>query len=230
MKKHVTLVLLLINVSFLSAQSLVVTGDTVIPTFDPCLLTQAHLDVENISPDTLDVLCEKFIIDTTAGTINYFCWGGNCYGEGIYISGSTNTLDPGEVDGIDFEGDYFANCLTSTAKIRYCFYPDNDPSDLSCITILYNGTFTSVIDKSTVAGIIEFFPNPASNFVFVEYNLNNVNKLSIVDILGNKIKEIDLEKNNIQRLFVGDLSSGIYFGQFQYNGDIVETKKLIVKR
>ena len=32
-----------------------------------------------------------------------FCWGANCYGSETYISTDHNTLDPGEVDNIDFE-------------------------------------------------------------------------------------------------------------------------------
>ena len=106
-----------------NAQSLVVTGSEFANPLgnDPCLQTSASLTVRNISSTTHDVLCEKIIIDTAAGTENFFCWGANCYGSETYISTDHNTLDPGEVDNIDFGGYYDAYCNPSTATVQYCF-------------------------------------------------------------------------------------------------------------
>ena len=145
---------LFIHVDMIYGQSLAVTGSAIIANPDPCLQATAHLTVKNTSLDTLNILCEKIIIDTTAGTSNFFCWGANCYGSETYISSSYNTLDPGEGDNVDFGGYYDAYCDLATATIEYCFYPDTDPNDRTCITILYNGNISSIsYHKDTENGL-----------------------------------------------------------------------------
>ena len=92
--KKVFILVLILSFNFNAvAQSLVVTGNDFANPLggDPCLQTSASLTVRNISSTTHDVLCEKIIIDTAAGTENFFCWGANCYGSETYISTDHNT-------------------------------------------------------------------------------------------------------------------------------------------
>ena len=100
--------LLFLTVLFFSlssfSQTLLVTGDTIKSTQDPCFETSASLTITNNSINNLDIHCEKVIIDTASGTQNYFCWGAECYGPAQYVSSSFNTLNPGESDNIDFGG------------------------------------------------------------------------------------------------------------------------------
>nr|MBC8266766.1 T9SS type A sorting domain-containing protein [Flavobacteriales bacterium] len=215
----------------ISAQSLLLTGDTNVPSTTPCITTHAYVLVKNVSNKSVDVVCQKFIIDTTILTENYFCWGGNCYPSTTYIAPSITTLSPGaQTDSSNFGGYYDAFCLTATATVKYCFYPDNDPTDIACITILYNGATSSVIDVVSDGNISEFFPNPANEYIYVEYKLDKNSTLEIVDILGNKIKEINLSTLGTQSIYVADLPNGIYFGRFSSNGNLSGVKKIIVKR
>ena len=212
------------------AQSLSVTGSEFANPSgnDPCLQTSASLTVRNISSTTHDVLCEKIIVDTAAGTDNFFCWGANCYGSETYISTDHNTLDPGEVDDIDFGGYYDAYCNLSTATVQYCFYPDTDPTDRTCITITYNAMLSSsedvISDNQTY-----FYPNPSSTntkFIFSEKNCTNI---IVFNSLGENVKNINLHNQQSINIDISDLHQGMYFAQLIKKNRIISTKKLIVQ-
>lgn len=230
MKKLLILLLVLPSYFNVDAQSLVVTGNDFANPLgnDPCLQTSASLSVRNISSTTHDVLCEKIIVDTTSGTDNFFCWGANCYGSETYISTDHNTLDPGEIDNIDFGGYYDAYCDPSTATVQYCFYPDTDPTDRTCITILYNAMLSnsvSIVSNNQ----IYFYPNPASTttkFIFSEKNCSN---LIVLDNLGKTVKNINIYNQQSINIDISDLHHGIYFAQLFKNNRIISTKKLIIQ-
>ncbi len=218
------------SVNYISAQSLGVTGANSVPSSDPCLQTSTSLTVKNLSTtDTLKVLCEKVIVDTTSGTTNHFCWGANCYGTTTYISTDYNELGPGEADSFDFGGYYDAYCDLAEATIQYCFFPQSNPSDRSCITVVYNGTLTSVVNEGDDFIQRGFYPNPANEKVnFNNGSMENSN-MKIIDILGNTVKDITLDSRGTKQIFIGDLNNGVYFGNLFQKGKLVTIKKLIVK-
>ena len=228
MKRILTITISMLIFYSTYSQSLVVTGSNFAPTTNACLQTHySSLTVKNISGDTLNVLCQKVIIDTTAGTDNFFCWGSNCYGSTTYISSSSNNLLPGEGDDIDFGGYYDAYCDPASAVIEYCFYPESDITDKTCITITYNESSTSISQVKSVI-VSDFYPNPASEMVYFTFN-GNTATLKLIDILGNNVKEISLSQKGIQELDLSDMNKGIYFGNLIVNDEIFSIKKLIVK-
>ena len=229
MKRIVTFVFIITQALFLNAQSLVVTGATAVPSADPCMQSHASLTVKNISSNTLNVLCEKVIIDTTLGTDNIFCWGANCYGSDTYISTHYNELLPGEGDNFDFGGYYDAYCDLASATIEYCFYPDIDLLDRTCITILYNGAATEIIENNSDFTMGKFYPNPTKDHTTISYKSGENSHLKIIDILGNKVKDIHLSNAGTENIYVGDLSKGIYFGNLVHSNKVIAIKKLIVK-
>ena len=174
------------------------------------------------------MLCEKIIIDTAAGTENFFCWGANCYGSETYISTDHNTLDPGEVDNIDFGGYYDAYCNPSTATVQYCFYPDTDPTDRTCVTITYNAMMSnnvSVISDSQTY----FYPNPSSTITKFMFSEKNCSNLIVLDNLGKTVKNIILHNQQSINIDISDLHHGIYFAQLIKKNRIISTKKLIIQ-
>tara|TARA_B100001142_G_scaffold93879_1_gene95529 strand:- start:353 stop:1042 length:690 start_codon:yes stop_codon:yes gene_type:complete len=229
MKQLITLIILSTYSLCLTAQSLVVTGVTTANASDPCFqASTAPITVKNVSSNTLDVLCEKIIIDTAAGTSNNFCWGANCYGASTYISTDFNTLDPGEGDGTDFSGYYDAFCNPASATVQYCFFPASDINDRSCITIEYNGNSTSIKEADPYL-ISEFYPNPAKEIAYFDYYLKEPAQLVVMDILGTQVKRVDLSSKVTQEVKISDLSQGIYFGNVIVNNEILAIKRLIVK-
>ena len=61
-------------------------------------------------------------------------------------------------------------------------------------------------------------------------NVKGISVLQITDILGNVVKNIELEESGEKTIYVGDLHKGIYFGNLVKNGEIVKIKKLIINK
>ena len=73
-------------------------------------------------------------------TVNYFCWGA-CYPPSVSISGEMVTIPSGEIDKINFIGDYIIKggaALVDTAQITYCFIDDCDAGNFKCFTAFYS--------------------------------------------------------------------------------------------
>ena len=76
----------------------------------------------------------------------------------------------------------------------------------------------------------DFFPNPSKDYTNIIYTAKERCTITIVDILGNQIKTIALNQAGNQKIFVGELPNGIYFGRITNDGNLVAIKKLIIKR
>ena len=97
--------------------------------------------VKNNSNSPLTLFVER--IETLLpedSTVNYFCWGA-CYPPSVSISGEMVTIPPGEIDKINFIGDYIIKggaALIDTAQITYCFIDDCDYGNFKCFTAFYS--------------------------------------------------------------------------------------------
>jgi hypothetical protein len=228
MKKFLLLILVIIQISNVFAQSLVVTGDNSVLNPDICLTTHSNLTVKNVSNKEYDIICEKNVISQPAGMSNYFCWGGLCYGSTTLVSSALLTLQAGQGDVVSFGGYFDAYCEQGIGIVEYCFYPDSDINDRSCFTITYHGSATSINDFTLATNVGDFYPNPTNDIVYFNFN-GNLASLKLIDILGNIVKEILLSQEGVQKLDLSDMNKGIYFGNLIVNNEIVSIKKLIVK-
>ena len=118
--------------------------------------------------------------------------------------------------------------MNGIAKVRYCFYDVNNPTDETCVTITYETSTTAIDDYQPLTKLGDFYPNPASEMVYFTFN-GNAATLKLIDILGNNVKEILLSQEGIQKLDLSKMNKGIYFGNLIVNDQVVSIKKLIVK-
>ena len=228
MRKFLLLTLVIAQISFVAAQSLVISGDNSVLNSDICLRTYSYLTVKNVSNKEHDIICEKNVISVPAGMDNTFCWGGLCYGNSTIISSAFLTLQAGQADAVSFTGYFDAYCEQGVGVVEYCFYPDSDINDRSCFTVTYHGSSTSIEDYTLSNNVGDFYPNPASGMVNFTFN-GNAAILKLIDILGNNVKEILLSQEGVQKLDLSDMNKGIYFGNLIVNDEVVSIKKLIVK-
>jgi hypothetical protein len=230
MKRVLLFNLIVLQVVFLNAQSLVVTGDAIVYG-DPTIEIISHLTVKNTTGQSLNVICEKNVISQPQGCSNYFCWGGSCYSSSTIISPDFTTIDGGQAS-TEFSGHFSTinGPTDASATVEYCFYPDTNPGDETCVTITFDGSgSTSSIIKTSAIVMSEFYPNPANEYTTINYNSAMNTHLNIIDILGNNVKVIHLSNVGSQKIYIGDLSKGLYFGNLMHNDKIIAIKKLIVK-
>tara|TARA_B110000967_G_scaffold111994_1_gene114666 strand:- start:88 stop:774 length:687 start_codon:yes stop_codon:yes gene_type:complete len=228
MRKIILYILVITQISFVAAQSLVVTGDNSVLNSDICLTTHSNLTVKNISNKEHVIACEKNVISQPAGMSNYFCWGGLCYGPNTIVSSEFLTLQSGQGDAVSFGGYFDAYCEQGIGVVEYCFYPIADTIDRTCFTVTYHGSATSVNDNPYYTNIGDFYPNPANDIVYFNFN-GSLATLKLIDILGNNVKEILLSQKGVKKLDLSDMNKGIYFGNLIVNNEVVSIKKLIVK-
>ena len=236
MKKLIFFILITSQISFVTAQSLVVSGDTIVSA-DSNVLIEHYLDVKNISNNNLDIICVKTVLELPlnypAFKGPYFCFAEYCYSYNDDTS-EVSTLNAGQQfahsnsDPEAHTGYYNAQGLSGVAKVKYCFYDINYPTDETCVTITYETNATSIDDYRPLTKLGDFYPNPANEVVNFNFNGNSAT-LKLIDILGNKVKEILLKKEGTQELDLSDMNKGIYFGNLIVNGEVVSIKKLIVK-
>jgi hypothetical protein len=78
----------------------------------------------------------------------------------------------------------------------------------------------------------KLYPNPAGEYVIVEYTMAGITPNGYVVIYDNKgtiVKTHSLGKNHDYNVIqVNDLSSGIYYCNFVVNGKLVQSEKLII--
>ena len=243
MKKIILFTLVFLQISFLSAQSLVVTGDAICngDVNSQAVHTIEHyLDVTNTSNDTIDVLCQKTIIGTLpAGLPSWggpsYCFAKFCYPASSTAPSDTAVLSAGQVishsngDEDAFTGYYDAEGINTVTDVEYRFYDANNPSDATSITITYNVTGTLSTTNIARATVMNFYPSPAEEYTTISHKSDENSHLKIIDILGNQVKDIHLSNVGKEDIYVGDLSKGIYFGNLVNNNKVIAIKKLIVK-
>jgi len=221
---------------FSFAQSLVISGGDYF-TSDPMTDIAHHLDIKNNSSTAITVVCQKTIISMPNNLPSWggasYCFAGNCYSAGSTLPSSPTVLGAGQELKWDdeplqaFSGYYAPAEFSGTSVVEYCFYDQNNPSDESCVIVTYEiSGSTAVNENERISG---FFPNPANEYTIINYAPKQDYMLELLDVLGNKIKEIDLNNSGQEHLFVGGLTKGIYFGALIQNEKLISIKKLVVK-
>ena len=75
------------------------------------------------------------------------------------------------------------------------------------------------------------YPNPANGFVSIKIsdsNLLNHLKLSFINMLGEKVKEVSLNSSHLN-IQVDDLTPGIYLSQLENENGIIEITKIVIE-
>ena len=223
-----------IFISNSNAQSIELIGDNYV-FGNPAMPIASYIIVKNITSNPIDVRCQKNIIDTAAGTQNYFCWGTSCWPSSTYVSpdpAGIRTIPAGFADSTNFTGYYDAafsgQPSQARAVVEYCFYPLGNISDSTCLTIHFNDSGPSSINDISKIGLNDFYPNPSNGKTSINYKAEKNSQFHLIDILGNKIKTFDLDYTGNLEINTEEFGSGIYFGNLVVNKRLVEVKKLVI--
>jgi hypothetical protein len=92
----------------------------------------------------------------------------------------------------------------------------------------YNNAESGVskVPDNSIMSLVNVFPNPAQNQVFVELP-ENIQRLMLISFTGNKIKESGIISDNRFAFDVSNLSNGTYLLLFYDEKGFVGSKKLI---
>lgn len=243
MKKYILLLVFVFSATWMYSQSLQVFYEDVLLEQDAELTISTHpdsaaiilhdFDVTNISLNKIDVNCIRENVDTLAFTVNYYCWGGLCYGASVDTSLLTAQLNGGETAS-DFEPHYEHNGHTGTSKIRYTFYDVENGADNFSFFVNYKVSASlGIDDNKNLVDLSKAYPNPANLNVSLDYKLDpsvKNAKVVIYNLLGSKVKETQMEEQSGTIKFnTSDLIEGYYFYSLVVNDKAVTTQKLMIK-
>jgi hypothetical protein len=195
-------------------------------------------EVVNATSETIDFGCKRLGVQETPGHTSQFCWGIICspFGTGANTSSEIVTLAPSAYS-TSFYAHFRPNGVAGQTVIKYCWFDSNNPNNEFCYDVNY------CIDVNCVIGIDEsqkpaqfdqISPNPLSGTGNITYSFKAVphsGKLSFYSATGALIKQVSLSKQNGAVIISAeDFENGIYFCTIENEGQVFETRKLVISK
>ena len=227
---------------FMNAQDLTLSwdgselGETVLVVGDPNDAEIVfHAVLTNNTDDAMNIMVVRKRLELLEGTVSQFCWV-LCYPPATDTSGLYLLIKAGESSDLeDFSGHYIPSGAIGTSSVEYTFYNKINPDINVKVVANYKGSPAGIAEEAMTGGAIsEIYPNPANNYVSLDYQLTAKVKeasVKVFNLLGAEVKSVRLENNgNKLRMDISNLDNGIYFYSVFVNGDVYKTKKLVVQR
>jgi len=188
--------------------------------------------VRNNSTEDLSVKMRIEAVELVEGADYSFCALGSCYPPGISVTPREYEIAAETTVGANgvFTGHYHPKTFAGNSLIRYTYFNVDDLND----TISFKISFVDITAVNNIDedAVISAYPNPASDVLYIDYNLKAIDngQLNVYNILGKKMisKEISSSNGRIE-LNVSDLSEGIYLYNFQSGNMKSKTYKVLVK-
>lgn len=186
-----------------------VTGSVIYYTDSAASAMQAPLTVENTDMISHQVIAARIVISQPATAENAISWGMMMYVPTVDTAAIPETIASG--DSAAFAGDYFPNGTYDTARIMYCFWDQNNPSNYSCVTVqfdnrLANGMGTPAESKSPVW----YGPNPAPVHIGVGWYNQEYSVVNLYSSDGKLIDSRDVRGKSECAFDLTRLPNGIY--------------------
>lgn len=211
-------------------------GDTVVVWGEPSDFELVmYANVTNNTGNAMNIMVARKEIVLIEGTYTQICWAGLCYSPTMDTSANYQlVLAGGTSADEDFSGHYVPFGFIGTSIIEFTFYNIADPSVNVSVVVKFWASPEGIAEDAMRGGSIsDIYPNPATNYVNLDYNLTSQvkeAKVRVVNLLGSVVKEAIIENNTNQlRMDISDLDNGVYFYSVIVNGDTYKTKKLIVR-
>lgn len=166
---------------------------------------------------------------------NAICWG-FCFEPEVDVSPVGITIAAGATNSVDFSGHVYPDKdgVARSGQIMYTFFVDESPNDSVSIVVTFEVTQTFSVSKLEASNrLVSMYPNPASDFVEfnVELNSSENARISFTDITGRIVRVVQLSPaDQKHRIVISDLNPGIYLYTLTVNGKPESTRRLVIKR
>ncbi len=182
----------------------------------------AHAIVTNNTANSMDIKLRRDQLQMVEGTMNYFCWGANCYPPNVDESPIPFTLAAGQsTEEGDFSGHYEPNNNFGDSFIEYEFFNVDNEDENVKVVVQFAATVVGVNEHDLSANV---YPNPASDHVTISL-LHTMNTIIIYDFTGSKVMEEHVNSSS-HKLNTSQLSPGVYF--FRITTDFGVTVKQVI--
>ncbi len=201
---------------------------------------ESRFYVVNTTNSTVDVYVKKIYLNVPSETLNQFCWASGCWTPNTFVSPGSQQIAAYDTTSNSeaLKSQFFPRASSSspafsgTCSIRYVAYLANNPNDSVYIDVNFT-TLMSVDNVKENNKISAFYPNPAKDVVFFNYQIENTDQamISIFDLTGSKVKDLKFNSTNgTLKADISALKSGVYFFTLYVRNKAVLTRKIIVDK
>jgi hypothetical protein len=201
---------------------------------------ELHFYVVNTTGNPVDVFVKKVYLNVPSSTVNQFCWAFGCWTPNTFVSPGSQQIAPYDTNSSSeaLKVLFFSRASTSsppfsgTCSIRYVAYLASNPNDSAYIDVNFT-TLMSIDNVKENNKITAFYPNPAKDVVFFNYQIENTDQamISIFDLTGSKVKDLKFNSTNgTLKADISALKSGVYFFTLYVRNKAVLTRKIIVDK
>jgi len=251
-KIYLTTVLSLLFVSLFAQTAQIIdhndavinNGDTVSYYSEDINLPEHFLEfkIKNTSSSTVSYKVRQQTINLIGSSSRYFCFSGSCYSPATSISQTVMELTPSaESAPSDFSTHYKPYAYVSgnleyypgTSVVAYTVFNESTPTDSTYFIIKYTVIdATAINNNESKSSISNAYPNPASDFFFIDYDISNANmaQIEVMNLLGSTVlsQELSISASKA-KIDISNFVPGVYFYNLIVDGSITKSKKLIVK-
>lgn len=191
-----------------------------------------ELSITNNNTSSIDIMVRKVEEQLVTGTMNYFCLN-QCYPATIYESTSPIAIAAGAtLEGTGgFSYHYFANSNDGTSIITYTFFDNNNPNDSVQVTVKHVIGQTGINEEFVINSISDVYPNPATDVINIDYDVNTNSSLKIYNLIGSEIKSVVLSNTGSKAsVNVADLVNGVYFYSFTSKSKVLKQGRFVINR
>lgn len=206
--------------------------DTIVGKYTEGIIEE-HLIITNTGSASMSMHVYRNTIDMPGNTVNYYCWGPNCFPPTTSLSTDPVFLGSGKSDS-SFVAYLEPNQEEGITLVEFSFFDELGSGDSLKLNLVFKTVPPpiSVWELEKQNNLNSIYPNPAKDLAFMRYDVSsNVNaNLEIYDLVGKKVKSLNLTNGSNNLLFsVNEFESGIYLCNLVIDGKIIDTEKLVVQ-
>ncbi len=236
MNKLYFLLVLFLAPFFINAQELQVVENSNVHSGRIGSIMRVPVTIQNTTSNAIYVVVKRTgkVIGTSQKS--YFCWGNECYSEETDKLPVSKRLEPGE-KSTAFVSVLEAGLAEGYSTVTYQIYNRDKPMDYVEYEVSYSvedKVPERVIYESRAIKINDVYPNPVTDFAFIDYNILDRDveaKVVIHNVLGSAVAEYDLPYLETRvKVNAEEFNAGVYFYTLYVDNEGVMSRKLIVRK
>ena len=185
------------------------------------------LIITNNAIDNKAVQFKRIERSLVAGSEMFFCWGA-CFPSNILQLPEPARLAPGEsTQGVSV--DYDPKSHSGTSSATYVVWDVDHPEDSLWIHFAFDGQAEGI--ESFTNAMLQVFPNPASDNVFINIPLNAspVASLKLLSLQGHVLRTYGVKTGTQINLDLREIPAGMYFVQLVTRENVFSMSKIMIK-
>mgnify|MGYP002854686527 CR=1 FL=1 len=192
---------------------------------DEAYYMQYSFNVWNESGSDIVFDFVKVTVREVEGTINVFCFNGNCF-----TSDHVDDVSIASGEYLSFVADYMGQGPEESDGVTTLLYEFHNGDEVSWVGLSFIIGDHDGIDAPESNVTAKVYPNPVSEVSTFECSLPKAGSLQIYTCTGQKVAEYQLEAgDNRLSLNAADFRCGLYLCSVVVNGKIVTTTKMVVR-